>query len=141
MAHQPGIKGFHTSQATGIRGLSGLQNPSQLHKGFRLLEPTGIKEEEEEEANEHLDASDSSFLFKKFHGINFIANLITVSTATKRGVISLPYTRCSTHCVFDVQGLHISLLQSSKSISVDMEVKGESLFLGGRSVTYWFRLQ
>lgn len=76
MAHQPGIKGFHTSQATGIRGLSGLQNPSQLHKGFRLLEPTGIKEEEEEEeANEHLDASDSSFFFKKFHGINFIGKV------------------------------------------------------------------
>lgn len=141
MAHQPGIKGFHTSQATGIRGLSGLQNPSQLHKGFRLLEPTGIKEEEEEEANEHLDASDSSFLFKKFHGINFIAKLITVSMATNRGVISLSYARCYTHCVFDVQGLHISLLQSSKSISEDMEVKGESLFLGWRSVTYWFRLQ
>lgn len=127
MAHQPGIKGFHTSQATGIRGLSGLQNPSQLHKGFRLLEPTGIKEEEEkEEANEHLDASDSSFFFKKFHGINFIAKLITVSRATNRGVISLSYTKC----VFDVQGLHISLLQSSKSIRVDMEVKGKSLFLG-----------
>lgn len=66
MAHRPGIKGFHTSQATGIRGLSGLQNPSQLHKGFRLLESTGIKEEEEEEeANEHLDASDSSLFLKK----------------------------------------------------------------------------
>lgn len=142
MAHQPGIKGFHTSQATGIRSLSGLQNPSQLHKGFRLLEPTGIKEEEkEEEANEHLDASDSSFPFKKFHGINFIAKLITVSMATNLGVILPSYTCCYTHCVFDVQGLHISLLQSSKSISEDMEVKGESLFLGWCSVTYWFRLQ
>lgn len=132
MAHQPGIKGFHTSQATGIRGLSGLQNPSQLHKGFRLLEPTGIKEEEEEEeANEHLDASDSGFLFKKFHGIYFIAKLITVSMTTNWGVISLSYTHCNKHyCVFDVQGLLISLLQSSKSISKDMEVKGESLFLG-----------
>lgn len=40
----------------------------------------GIKEEEEEEeANEHLDASDSGFLFKKFHGKNFIAKLITVA--------------------------------------------------------------
>lgn len=130
MAHQPGIKGFHTSQATGIRGLSGLQNPSQLHKGFRLLEPTGIKEEEEEEANEHLDASDSSFLNKKFHGINFIAKLITVSLTRNWGVISLSYIYYYTFCVFDVQGLHISLLQSSKSIHVseDMEVKGESLF-------------
>lgn len=108
MAHQPGIKGFHTSQATGIRGLSGLQNPSQLHKGFRLLEPTGIKEEEEEEANEHLDASDSSFLFKKFHGLNFIVKLITVTVATNQGVISLLYAHCYTHYVFDVQGLHVS---------------------------------
>lgn len=141
MAHQPGIKGFHTSQATGIRGLSGLQNPSQLHKGFRLLEPTGIKEEEEEEANEHLDASDSSFLNEKFHGINFKVKLITVSVATDWGVISLSSIRCYTVCVFDVQGLHISLLQSSKSISEDMEVKGESLFLGWHFVTYWLRLQ
>lgn len=46
--------------------------------------------------------------------------------ATNQGVISLSYTLC----VFDVQALHISLLQSSKSISEDMEVKGESLFLG-----------
>lgn len=41
--------------------------------------------------------------------------------------------------VFDVQSLHISLLQSFKSISEDTEVKGESLFLGSHSVTYWFR--
>lgn len=128
MAHQPGIKGFHTSQATGIRGLSGLQNPSQLHKGFRLLESTGIKEEEEEEANEHLDASDSTLLFKKFHGIKFIAKLITVRVATNRGVISLSYTGGYTHCVFDVLGLHISLLQSTKSISEDTEVREERLF-------------
>lgn len=128
MAHQPGIKGFHTSQATGIRGLSGLQNPSQLHKGFRLLEPTGIKEkEEEEEANEHLDASDSSFPFKKFHGINFIAKLITVSMATNQSTFhSPPYFFI--HSVFDVRSLYISLLQRSKSLSEDMEVKGESLF-------------
>lgn len=137
MAHQPGIKGFHTSQATGIRGLSGLQNPSQLHKGFRLLELTGIKEkeEEEEEANEHLDASDSSFLFKKFHGVHFIAKLITISMATNPGC---NFTLI--HSLFDVRDLHISLLQSSKSISEDMEVDGESLVLGWHSVTYWFRL-
>lgn len=55
--------------------------------------------------------------------------------------ISLSYTHCYSHCVFDVRGLCISLLQSSKSISEDMEVKGVSLFLGWRSVTYWFRLQ
>lgn len=33
---------------------------------------------------------------KKFHGINFIAKLITVSVATNRGVISLSYTHCYT---------------------------------------------
>lgn len=32
--------------------------------------------------------------------------------------------------VFDVQSLHISLFQITKSISEDMEVKGKSLLLG-----------
>lgn len=59
------------------------------------------------------------------------------------GVISLSYINYYTLCVFDVQSLPISLLQSSKSIHVseDMEVKGESLFRLTLSLTYWFRLQ
>lgn len=96
----------------------------------------------EEEANEHLDASDSGFLFKKFHGINFIANLITVSIATNQSIFhSHIQAAIDRPTVFDVQSLRISLLQSTKSISEDIEVKGESLFLGWHSVTYWFRLQ
>lgn len=92
------------------------------------------------EANEHLDASDSDFLFKKFHGINFIAKLITVSIATNQSIFH-SLTEAATDTVFNVQGLHISLLQSSKSIRQDREVKGERLFLDWHSVTYWFRLQ
>lgn len=108
MAHQPGIKGFHTSQATGIRGLSGLQNPSQLHKGFRLLEPTSIKEEEEEEANEHLDASDSSFLNEKFHGEHF-KKLITVSFGHKLWRnFTLVHTMLYTLCVSCAGTPHLS---------------------------------
>lgn len=95
MAHQPGIKGFHTSQATGIRGLSDLQNPSQLHKGFRLLEPTGIKEEDEgEETNEHLDVSDSIFLFKKFPGIKLKVKLITLDMAAAGHNFTLMHSVC-----------------------------------------------
>lgn len=92
------------------------------------------------EANEHLDGSDSGFLFKKFHGINFIAKLITVSIATNQSIFH-SHTQAVIDTVFDVQGLHISLLQSLKSIREDREVKEESLFLDWHSVTYWFRLQ
>lgn len=43
--------------------------------------------------------------------------------------------------MFDAKGRHISPLQRSKSISEDMEVKGERHALSWRSVTYWFGLQ
>lgn len=144
MAHQPGIKGFHTSQATGIRGLSGLQNPSQLHKGFRLLESTGIKEEEEEEeANEHLDASDSSLLFKKKK----------VPRSEIYGKVDYGKSGRKPGCAFysrtpTLGSSHRSLSGASKSVSEDTEVgrKRESVFiLGGGlfclGVTYWFSMR
>lgn len=60
--------------------------------------------------------------------------------ATNLGGISLSYTYAVRHRVCLMCRVSTSL-QSSKSISEDMEVKGESLFLGWHSVTYWFRLQ
>lgn len=128
MAHQPGIKGFHTSQATGIRGLSGLQNPSQLHKGFRLLESTGIKEEEEEEeANEHLDASDSSLLFKKKVPRSEIYGKVDYGRSGRK-------PGCAFHSRTPALGSsHRSLSGASESVSEDTEVgrKREFFFLGG----------
>lgn len=135
MAHQPGIKGFHTSQATGIRGLSGLQNPSQLHKGFRLLESTGIKEEEEEEeANEHLDASDSSLLFgrrkkKKVPRSEIYGRVDYGKSGRKPG--------CAFHFRTPTLGSsHRFLSGDSKSVTEDTEVGEErksvfSFFFGG----------
>lgn len=58
---------------------------------------------------------------------------------TNRGVIALPYIQWNTVCL--MCRVSTPLLQSSESISEDMEVKGESLIVGWHSVTYWFRLQ
>lgn len=65
-----------------------------------------------EKANELLDASDSRIR-------KCMIKLIAVSLATSWGVISVSHTHTHPHphTMFDVQGLHISPLQSSKSIS------------------------